>query len=42
MVADKMVRTEWYTEKIGIRKKWYWTKWYGENGTDKMVQIKYY
>ena len=20
--------------------KWYWTKWHGQNGTDKMVGIK--
>src|SRR6218665_3625938 len=26
----------------GIRTKWYWTKWHGQNGTDKMVRIKYY
>src|SRR6218665_2801398 len=23
----------------GDRTKWYWTKWYGQNGTDKMVAI---
>src|SRR6218665_1908998 len=23
----------------GDRTKWYWTKWYGQNGTDKMVSI---
>ena len=28
---DKMVRT-----------KWYWTKWYGQNGTDKTVWTKWY
>src|SRR6218665_1938770 len=31
MVGDKMVRT-----------KGCWTKWYGQNSTDKMVRIKYY
>ena len=27
------------TEKgfLGDRTKWYWTKWHGQNGTDKMV-----
>jgi len=23
----------------GDQTKWYWTKWYGQNGTDKMVAI---
>jgi len=23
----------------GIQTKWYWTKWYGHNGTDKVVAI---
>ena len=27
MVADKMVRTKWYTDKM------VWTKWDGQNGT---------
>src|SRR6218665_2226735 len=40
MVGKKMVRTKWY-EQNGIQPKWYWTKWYGQCGTDKMVQIKY-
>src|SRR6218665_416100 len=26
--------TKWYTDK------WYWTKWYGQNGMDKMVLDK--
>ena len=26
----------------GIQTKWYWTKWYGQNDTDRMVRIKYY
>ena len=26
----------------GDRTKWYWTKWYGQNGTDKMVRTKWY
>ena len=25
-------------DKNGIRTKWYWTKWYGQNGIDKMVK----
>jgi len=29
MVADKMVRTKWYTDKMV----------YGQNGMDKMLQI---
>ena len=33
-----MVRTKWYGQ-IGIRTKCYWTKWYGHNGTGKMVAI---
>ena len=32
MVADKMVRTKWYTDKI-VLNKMVWTKWYGQNGT---------
>ena len=23
----------------GIQAKWYWSKWYSQNGTDKMVFI---
>ena len=30
---------KWYGH-IGIRTKWYWTKWYGQNGTDKTLPIK--
>ena len=33
---DIMVRTKW-DGQTGIRTKWYWTKWYGQNGMDKMV-----
>src|SRR6218665_2725892 len=29
---DKMVYGQ-----SGIRTKWYWTKWYGQNGTDKII-----
>src|SRR6218665_1669844 len=29
-----------YTTIIGSRTKWYWTKWYGQNGMDKMVWIR--
>ena len=25
----------------GSRTKWYWTKWHGQNGTDKMAPIEY-
>src|SRR6218665_779533 len=25
------------TDFYGYQTKWYWTKWYGQNGTDKMV-----
>ena len=32
MVADKMVRTKWYTEKI-VLDKMVRTIWYGQNGT---------
>jgi len=44
MVADKMVRTQWYGQN-GIRTKMVldklaWTKWYGQNGTDKILRIK--
>src|SRR6218665_2770692 len=35
--TDKMV----YGQN-GIRTKWYWTKWYGQNGMDKMVRTKWY
>ena len=34
MVGDKIVGTN------GILKKWYWTKWYEQNGTDKILRIK--
>src|SRR6218665_2614992 len=27
-------RTKWYTDKMA------WTKWYGQNGTDKILRIK--
>ena len=46
MVADKMVRTKWYTDKIVYGQnvigqndmdKMVRTKWYRQNGTDKMV-----
>ena len=30
------------TGQNGIRTKWYWTKWYGQNGMDKMVRTKWY
>ena len=36
MVADKMVRTKWYTDKMSLDKM-VWTKWHGQNGTEKMV-----
>jgi len=26
-------------QEIGDQTKWYWTKWYGRNGTDQMVAI---
>ena len=39
MVADKMVRTKWYTDKM-VLDKMVWTKWYGQNGTDKTLTIK--
>ena len=26
---------------IGDRTKWYWTKWHGQNGTDKMARTKW-
>src|SRR6218665_3300478 len=32
MVADKMVRTKWYTDKM-VADKMVQTKWYGQNGT---------
>ena len=25
----------------GDQTKWYWTKWYGQNGMDKMVRTKW-
>src|SRR6218665_3085440 len=34
--TDTMVRTKWYTDKM-VWDKMVWTKWYGQNGTDKMV-----
>src|SRR6218665_3129094 len=30
------------TGQNGIRTKWHWRKWYGKNGTDKMVRTKWY
>jgi len=36
-----MVPTKWYGQ-IGIRTKWYRTKWHGQTITDKMVRIKQY
>jgi len=27
------------SEQNGIQTKWYWTKCYGQNGTDKMVGL---
>jgi len=33
MVADKFIRTKWCTDE------WYWTKWYEQNGTDKILRI---
>ena len=27
---------------LGDGTKWYWTKWYGQNGTDKMPRTKWY
>jgi len=27
----------WLRPKGGDRTKWYWTKWHGQNGMDKMV-----
>ena len=38
MVADKMVRTKWHTDKM-VLNKLVWRKWHGQNGTDKMVAI---
>jgi len=35
-----MVWRNWYMDKMVWRTKWYWTKWYGQTGTDKMVRIK--
>ena len=34
--TDKMVWTKWYTDKMSLDKM-VRTKWYGQNGTDKMV-----
>src|SRR6218665_176833 len=28
-------------KRMGDQTKWYWTKWYGQNGTDKMVRTKW-
>src|SRR6218665_937172 len=39
MVADKMVRTKWYTDKMSLDKMAR-TKWYGQNGTNRTVPIK--
>ena len=39
MVADKMVRTKWYTDKM-VLDKMVWTKWYGQNGIAKILRIK--
>ena len=36
MVADKMVWTKWYSDKMSLAKM-VWTQWYGQNGKDKMV-----
>src|SRR6218665_2204477 len=36
--TDKMVWTQWYTDKM-VWDKMVWTKRYGQNGTDKMVVI---
>ena|SRR6218665_1207748 len=37
--TDKMVSTKWYTDKMSLDKM-VWTKWYGQNGTNKTVPIK--
>jgi|SRR6218665_214438 len=29
------------TATMGDRTKWYWTKWHGQNGTDKMARTKW-
>ena len=39
MVADKMVRTKWYMDKM-VLDKMVWTKWYGQNGMAKILRIK--
>ena len=39
MVADKMVWTKWYTDKM-VLDKMVWTKWDGQNCTDKILRIK--
>jgi len=37
--TDKMVWTKWYMDKMALDKMAR-TKWYGENGTEKIVPIK--
>jgi len=39
MVADKMVRTKWYTDKM-VLDKIVWTKRYEQNGRNTNVRIK--
>src|SRR6218665_4221176 len=42
MVADKMVQTKWYTDKMSLDKM-VWTKWYTDKmSLDKMVWTKWY
>ena len=33
---DKMVLTKWYGQHA-IQTKCYWTRWYGKNGTDRIL-----
>jgi len=37
MAADKMVYRQNGIGQNGIRTKWYWTKCYEQNGTDKII-----
>ena len=37
--TDKMVWPKWYMDKMALDKM-AWTKWHGQNGTDKLVRIK--
>ena len=37
-----MICVAWEWHLRGDWTKWYWMKWYGQNGTDKMSRTKWY